>query len=161
MKLTDRPNPEHIKKNPEGYDYIPIGLVEDVLDTLDMHWQTNNCNFFITPIGDNFLATAIIDLTFTYEGKIKRVTGAHSMFLHENGTNTNYSASCISYAVVNAAKQTGLLFGRDFNERNERVVSDQQQLEKELDDKRDELAIMRDKLIYLKEKTNSKPSKNK
>lgn len=119
MKLTDRPNPEHIKKNPEGYDYIPIGLVEQTLDEICPGWSTIDPSFSIIQVGEGYLATATIMLCFKYEEENYNSVGAHSMYISPRDLNTNYSATCLSYAIANAAKRRGIIFGRDLNGRLE------------------------------------------
>lgn len=119
MKLTDRPNPEYVKKNPEGYDYIPIGLVEQTLDEVCQGWTTFDPSFSIVQVGEGYLATATIVLYFTYEEQSYSTVGAHSMYISQRDLNTNYAATCLSYAIANAAKRRGIVFGRDLNGRLE------------------------------------------
>lgn len=119
MKLTDRPNPEYVKKNPEGYDYIPIGLVEQTLDEVCQGWTTFDPSFSIVQVGEGYLATATIVLYFTYEEQSYSTVGAHSMYISMRDINTNYAATCLSYAIANAAKRRGIIFGRDLNGRLE------------------------------------------
>lgn len=119
MKLTDRPNPEYVKKNPEGYDYIPIGLVEQTLDEICPTWTTSNPTFCITQIGESYLATATIGLSLKNGNDWMHSSGAHSMYISPRDLNTNYAATCLSYALANAAKRRGIIFGRDLNGRLE------------------------------------------
>jgi len=119
MKLTDRPNPEHIKKNPDGYDYFPIGLVEETLDAIDPAWATNDTHFEIIKVGDGYLATLVTQLYFSIGSSGFSTAGAHSMYINRNDLNTNYAATCLSYAIANAAKRRGIIFGRDLNGRLE------------------------------------------
>lgn len=119
MNLTNRPNPEHIKKNPEGYDYIPIGLIEQTLDEVCPEWSTLDPSFDIIQVGDGYLATATIMLHFKYQERNYSSIGAHSMYISPRDLNTNYSATCLSYAIANAAKRRGIVFGRDLNGRLE------------------------------------------
>lgn len=187
MKLTDRPNPEHIKKNPEGYDYIPIGLVEQTLDELCPGWSIFDQTFSIVPVGEGYLATATVTLDLQYEDTRFGTAGAHSMYISPRDLNTNYSATCLSYAIANAAKRRGILFGRDLNGRCEigetglpviqldTSKKTDEEIAKELESitiavtasptKEDALLLIENSgfkfNIRLKEIANSKPSKNK
>ncbi len=185
MKLTDRPNPDHIKKNPEGYDYIPIGLIEQTLDEICPEWSTLDPYFSIIQVGEGYLATATIMLHFKYQERNYSSIGAHSMYISTRDANTNYAATCLSYAIANAAKRRGIIFGRDLNGRLEigetglpviqldTSKKTDEEIQRELgeitekviscDNKEDALILIENSgfrfNIRLKEIANSKPSK--
>lgn len=115
MKLTDRPNPEYIKKNPEGYYYIPIGLVEQTLDEIDPTWTAIINSSIITDTKYDIG----VSLSFKDEDGLKSTPGAHTLYVNPSDRNTNHYATCLSYAIANAAKRRGIIFGRDLNERLE------------------------------------------
>jgi len=115
MKLTDRPNPEYVKKNPEGYYYIPIGLVEQTLDEIDPTWSAIINSSIITDTKYDIG----ISLSFKDEDGLKSTPGAHTLYVNPSDRNTNHYATCLSYAIANAAKRRGVIFGRDLNGRLE------------------------------------------
>jgi len=185
MKLTDRPNQEYVKKNPEGYDYIPIGLVEQTLDEICPDWSIFDPTFNIDQIGEGYLATATVMLDLKYGDTRFGTVGAHSMYIFPRDLNTNYAATCLSYAIANAAKRRGIIFGRDLNGRLEvgetglpviqldTSKKTDEEIQKELgeitekviacDNKEDALTLIENSgfrfNMRLKEIANSKPSK--
>lgn len=113
-------DPSEIKKTPDGAEYIPIGIIEEKLDTFDV-WTTSNENFEIVRASNFYIATGSVELTVSYiKGKdrltITRV-GACSMVVSSRDSNTDFEGTVLSYCLSNAAKKLGKQFGRHLNGR--------------------------------------------
>ena len=106
-------NQEIIKKNPEGYDYIPIEEIENLLDEKCKDWNIHK--FKISQVGQKI--TAEIEL---YYQLTKNISGTNRIGVSEmtikEFNNTPFATQILkSECVKNAAKSISEEFGRMLN----------------------------------------------
>lgn len=114
--LSEEPKPEEVKLNPDNSQYIPIGMLEQVLDTFD-RWGTSNFKFALLKTGGTIFASASISLDVWFDNQERHHTGASTFQILQNDVNTDYEATALSLALANAAKKLGKRFGRGLNNR--------------------------------------------
>ena len=108
--LEQQPKPEEILVNEDGSQYIPIGIVENLLDAItDKTWGTRNFTF--DTHGGNGFFSASLELLFFDRVLVGTIT------FHETDydDNRDYAAIAASECIKNAAKRLGNRFGRSLN----------------------------------------------
>ena len=110
-----------IVKNINGADYIPIGEQEKTLDAVFDGWETADFKFYAQPIGDRILISAQIYLRVWHDAFSTGRLGAISFWVTgaETGIDADYAGIAKSYALNNACKSLGKVFGRELNNRVE------------------------------------------
>lgn len=108
-----------IIKNFNNADYVPIGQVELTLDSIFDKWDTTNFTFNMHFINNRFLIVANILLHVYIDNIHITRSGSVSWWAtgEEIGIDSDYSGIAKSYAINNAAKSLGTVFGRELNDR--------------------------------------------
>lgn len=110
-----------IVKNINGADYVPIGEQEKTLDSIYQRWDTSEFKFKAQPIGGRILIRSQIRLQ-VWDGDCQTTRiGAISFWVtgDETGIDADYAGIAKSYALNNACKSLGKVFGRELNNRVE------------------------------------------
>lgn len=128
--LQQEPDPTEISKNSDGSDFIPIGIIEPLLDELtDGDWSTSNFKYSTQVYGTTLLISASVELSVRYKIKTgepgfgvwdtvrRRISGAVTFTDATHGSNLNFAATALSECIKNAAKKLGPRFGRNLNDR--------------------------------------------
>lgn len=119
--LKEQPPETELKKTDEGYDYIPIGVIENLLDYFDW-WNNTDFKYQINKIDRAFVADASILLSVGYmvnnKERILRRNGSVSFVVRGDDTK-DFSSIALSLCIANAAKKLGNRFGRSLNGRSE------------------------------------------
>lgn len=109
-------------KNKTGA-YIPIGIIEMLLDNFDVGWDTTDFKFNIYKTGHLWMASGSLVLqvqyfsdNFSTISRHSRV-GACSMQISSKDDNVDYEGTILSFCLANAAKKLGKRFGRHLNGR--------------------------------------------
>jgi hypothetical protein len=103
--------------------YIPIGIIENILDELrgfDIEWQLTNFKFSSFKSGNTTFVSGSVELELCTSGctPLKRV-GAATLPVYTRDENKDYEGTILSMCVSNAAKKFGKRFGRHLNGRME------------------------------------------
>lgn len=120
IKLCNGEVPEENKAIIEGALYIPIGRLENILDTLN--WSTSNFQYQIFKDGyANLCVAASLELEINYSATgnhvISRVfVGACNFSISSLEPNTHFLATAKSECIKNAASDIGKYFGRGLND---------------------------------------------
>lgn len=134
MKQFNRePDPAHIKN--DGFskkDYLPISVIEALLDQEfgPLNWKTTN--FKVLPLGANpgkegqvyiaaTITLAVINTNFGEPIWVER-EGATSGYC-SHGVIATFAAKLKAEAIKNAAKSLGKVFGRDLNRKHQEDVT--------------------------------------
>lgn len=148
-------NPEFDGENKEVFDnadgsqYIPVAIVEGLLDLLtDTHWSTNNFVFgsserILKPNEEVGYIGGKVELTVTYGSITRTLTGVCDIKVDDliaktinEKDNESYQATVLSHCLCNAAKKLGNRFGRSLNGRGVNKVEDKKEsiseIEKEI-----------------------------
>lgn len=96
--------------------YIPIGIIEEMLDELDS-WSVYDFKHTIIKAGGHWISDANAQLSVTHNGKTLSRTGAVSFIVSSRDTNMDFAATALSFCIANAAKKLGKKFGRHLNGR--------------------------------------------
>jgi hypothetical protein len=119
--LQEHPKPEEVKENEDGSQYIPIGIVEQLLDRMtDNNWETKKFKIHFNPEYD--LISASLELWVPAYGTIdhyRALTGAITFKAADYAPNEDFAAIAVSECIKNAAKKLGNRFGRSLNGRTE------------------------------------------
>lgn len=113
--LNQHPPENEIQKDEQGFDHIPIGIVEELLDNFD-NWNATDFKYTVSRVGNNSIADASILLTVQYNDKVIKRTGAKTIPVYSS-TDNNLSEAAKSICIRNAAKTLGNRFGRSLNNR--------------------------------------------
>jgi hypothetical protein len=116
--VTDQPS--NVRRNPDGSEYIPAGLIEETLDSIYFKWGTENHRFNIhTLFGNRHFAssTATLKTKDTEHSEWVTMEGSSTFEIFENDENKSYEATSLSFCISNAAKKKGIIFGRALNGR--------------------------------------------
>jgi hypothetical protein len=132
---------KEVFENADGSQYIPVGIVENLLDQLtDTHWSTEN---FIsnssTRVSNSNEKTSFIggkiELTVTYGNITRTLTGVCDIKVSDliaktihDKDNESYQATVLSNCLCNAAKKLGNRFGRSLNGRGVNKVEDKKEI---------------------------------
>jgi len=125
------PTEEEISRNADGSEFIPIGIVERLLERLDPYWGTERFEFKLLVLNGHPLVNASLELTVSYAGRTRRLIGAItapvSPELDPNDpyVNSNLAATAKSECIKNAVKAIGLAFGQGLNDRLAIVTPEQ------------------------------------
>lgn len=118
--LNQEPLPEEIRYNTDGSMYIPVEFIKIKLDYLDKFWSTENFSHYLQHVQGRDYCFGSVELIVTFNeykkntdligGKStivnKRViSGAATFDLQKYQPNENWSATCLSLCIVNAAKE--------------------------------------------------------
>lgn len=108
-----------IKNN--GGDYIPIGEQEKMLDAIFDGWETVEFKFNAIQVEGRLLISAQIYLRVWSDSFSTGRVGAISFWVTgaETGIDADYAGIAKSYALNNACKSLGKVFGRELNDRVE------------------------------------------
>ena len=108
-----------IKNN--GGDYIPIGEQEKMLDAIFDGWETVEFKFNAIQVEGRLLISAQIYLRVWSDSFSTGRVGAISFWVTgaETGIEADYAGIAKSYALNNACKSLGKVFGRELNNRVE------------------------------------------
>ena len=129
--LNQEPPSEEIATNNDGSQYIPIGIVESLLDELTgKSWEVTEFRLQFTPYKDFLLISASIELSVgfyvapegpnidaTYSSIFRKLSGAITFTEREYGDNIDFAGIALSECIKNAAKKLGPRFGRSLNGR--------------------------------------------
>lgn len=107
--------PALIKKLENEAEYIPIGQIEEDLDTYsEGNWGTSDFKFQMLKNGSYWFADASVVLHVS--GRPPMV-GAVTFPISSKDNNMDYSGTALSFCIANAAKKMGIKFGRALNGR--------------------------------------------
>lgn len=109
------PDPNHIKTNDDGSEYIDIVDVENLLSELDLLWGTEDFKFRVIESNGRIYGSASVVLTLTLLNQKRRLVGAATVMLAEDITHSE--PTLLSEAQKNAAKKLGRKFGKYLNDR--------------------------------------------
>lgn len=126
--LNQEPPAQEISKNNDGSEFIPIAIVEGLLDEYtDRTWKTCGFQFSLHPYGTTLLISASVELIvyhYADESRIYRsMVGAITFTDIAYGSNLNFAATALSECIKNAAKKLGPRFGKNLNGRGGDLVS--------------------------------------
>jgi hypothetical protein len=145
--LQEHPKPEEVKENEDGSQYIPIGIVEKLLDEGAAHFDFGNWGtkkFQIQYHFEQDLISASIDLEFDN----RTVTGGITFRPDDYAPNEDFAAIAISECIKNAAKKLGNRFGRSLNGRTENFTPKPKKQSVKL---KPDVTVMNKYLYYLTE----------
>ena len=122
--LDQSPKPEEIATNPDGSQYIPIGIVEQLLDDMTgKDWGTSNFKCTISETFEHTLVHASVELTFANDlGAYRVMAGSKTFNINDYPDNQDWAAIALSECIKNAAKKLGRRFGRELNGRVDKPV---------------------------------------
>lgn len=109
-----------IDKTDNGYNFIPIRKLEEILDNL--YWSTKNFTYQIFKDGyANLCVAASLELEISYRNSTdtlisRTFVGACNFSLSSIEPNTHFLATAKSECIKNAASDIGLFFGRGLND---------------------------------------------
>lgn len=109
------PDPNHIKTNDDGSEYIDIVDVENLLSELDLLWGTEDFKYRVIESNGRLYGSASVVLTLTLLNQKRRIVGAATVPLAEDITHSE--PTLLSEAQKNAAKKLGRKFGKYLNDR--------------------------------------------
>lgn len=108
----------------DGAEYIPIGILEGILDDAPSPvewWGTEGFRFSIFKTASYWFASGSVELVLMFnDGSKRSMQGACTMNISSADTNMDYEATILSFCVANAAKKLGKRFGRHLNGRMEK-----------------------------------------
>lgn len=116
--------PEVVKQNEDGSEYVDIVAIEEMLDEIDPCWGIENfkcARESVTlkfPDGTNpalDYATGTGELVITMYGKTRYISGACTVKIAQDIT--HYSPTVLSEVIKNAAKKLGRRAGKYLNDR--------------------------------------------
>lgn len=116
--LDTPPKDEEVATNADGSLYIPIGIVEQLLDDMTgSTWATRNFSFSI-------VADVVCGSVELYFPELNRsMVGSKTFSIDEYPDNQDWTATLLSECIKNAAKKLGRRFGRELNGRVEKQQS--------------------------------------
>jgi hypothetical protein len=148
--LQEHPKPEEVKENEDGSQYIPIGIVEQLLDRMtDNNWETKKFKIHFNPEYD--LISASLELWVPAYGTIdhyRALTGAITFKAADYAPNEDFAAIAVSECIKNAAKKLGNRFGRSLNGRTENFTPKPKKQSVKL---KPDVTVMNKYLYYLTE----------
>lgn len=125
--LNQEPPIEEVARNNDGSEFIPIAIVENLLDEFTNNdWGTANFRYYFHPYSTTVLISGSLELSVTYyichkDGReihgCRTLIGAVTFTDDTHGSNLNFAATAKSECIKNAAKQLGRRFGRYLNDR--------------------------------------------
>lgn len=134
--------------NTDGSQYIPVAIVEGLLDLLtDTHWSTNNFVYgsskrVLKPNEEVGYIGGKVELTVTYGNITRTLTGVCDIKVDDliaktinEKDNESYQATVLSHCLCNAAKKLGNRFGRSLNGRGVNKVEDKKEMPLPVPDK--------------------------
>lgn len=143
--LEDNPAPEEIavritevNGKKYKYQYLPVEVVEDLLDWFtDKLWDTNSFKFSKYEVDGKEYVSGSLELTVGFDAHMLTRTGAATSSIEElksvnealgEKENTSFEATILSLALCNAAKKLGNRFGRSLNGRGVNKVEDKKEM---------------------------------
>lgn len=119
--LKTEPPEEELAVGEGGRFYIPIGIIEKLLDELtNGDWGVENFVYTSTRHDTAYLATGSCELIVCYEDWAKRrISGSKTFQISGSIENKDFSGSALSHAISSAATKLGNRFGRALNDRLE------------------------------------------
>lgn len=147
--LQEKPSPEDIRINPDGSEFLPIYIVESLLDQLtDTNWNTPHYDFESNELKETIekngtkelvsyvLLSGTVHLDFHYGGIQRVIIGCAQKRITDfkaktelEKDNEDFKATMFSLALCNAAKKLGNRFGRSLNGRGVNKVEDKKEKE--------------------------------
>lgn len=123
--LDEDPPSYEIAKNNDGSEFIPIAIVEELLNKLtDRTWETKHFAWSLFSHGDVVLVSASVQLEVGYtlgpstpHCVFRSITGAVTFTSDAYAPNINLAATALSECIKNAAKKLGRRFGNKLNDR--------------------------------------------
>src|ERR1700733_6991479 len=140
---------KEVFENADGSQYIPVGIVEGLLDWFtDKNWETNKFQFRTFEIGGKSFVSGSLELSFFHpdlfvNGMMRKnidrigrtVIGCATVDINTMMAKdiystdiTDYEATILSLALCNAAKKLGNRFGRSLNGRGVNKVEDKKEI---------------------------------
>lgn len=126
---------KEVFNNADGSQYIPVGIIEELLDLFtDKCWDTNCFKFSKYEDNGKGYVSGSVELTVSFDGNMLNRVGAATLSIEElksfnvalgEKENTSFEATILSLALCNAAKKLGNRFGRSLNGRGVGKVQDE------------------------------------
>lgn len=125
--IQEEPPAGEIALNKNGSQYIPIAIVESLLDEYtEGHWETRNFDYSFCNYGTVFMISASVELTVWVRRNpnealmiSRTITGACTFSDADFAGNLDFVGTALSECIKNAAKKLGARFGKNLNGRGE------------------------------------------
>lgn len=142
--------------------YIPVAIVEDLLDHLtDKYWDSTSFKFKKFEADGKEFVSGSLELTVNYDDRIISRSGAATENVADlkaknadEKDNTSFEATILSLALCNAAKKLGNRFGRSLNGRG--VLKVQEDKKESLSEIETEIAKVSNLIVEGKTYDNAK-----
>lgn len=119
--LNSEPPAEEIMTNDDGSQYIPIGIIENLLTQYsNSKWSTTNFKWNFLQQATTLFISGSVEIVIHIFGFPRHLTGAATITDFAYAGNQDYIATVLSEATKNAAKKLGVRFGKNLNGRSEK-----------------------------------------
>lgn len=118
--LDSDPPAHEVEKNADGSRYIPIRVVEELLDEYTgLDWSSDDFKWAALPLDGGVYWSGSIELLYfdpSEGGRMNQKPGAATIFSGDYPGNKDWLPTLLSECIKNAAKKIGRRFGRYLND---------------------------------------------